>query len=101
MFWLNGWLAWRMLNALLQWFCHHPRRLVLLGLWFFFLGTLLMLGGALAQIAAVEWPLVPQSALGYTACASLVCWGVWALGAGLRLRRADDQPVARALPRRG
>jgi hypothetical protein len=90
-----------MLNALTQWFCRSPRRLVLLGLCFFFLGALLMLGGAVAQAVAVPLPLVPESAWGFTASASLVCWGVWALGAGLRLRGGAGRAAAQALHRRG
>lgn len=90
-----------MLNASFQWFRHSPRRLVLLGLWLLFLGTLLMMAGALAQITATQWPLVPQSALGFTASATLVCWGVWALGAGIRMGRTGVQPSYQALHRRG
>jgi hypothetical protein len=90
-----------MLNALLCWFSHHPRRLVVLGLWLFFAGALLLLSGALALMAGVALPGIPASPMGFTAAASLVCWGVWALGSGLRLRRGEAQPRTQALQRRG
>jgi hypothetical protein len=62
-----------------------PRNLVRGGLAMFFLGTGLLLAAVAAQVvpAALAW-FVPQDALGYTAAATLVCWGVWAMGAGLR-----------------
>jgi hypothetical protein len=71
-------------------FAASPRRLVRGGLALFFLGTAILLAAVAAQLvpAASAW-FVPDGALGYTAAASLVCWGVWAMGAGLRQARAQ------------
>jgi hypothetical protein len=71
-----------------RWFAGTPRRLVRAGLVLFFLGAAFLLAAVAAQLtpAASAW-FVPHGALGYTAAASLVCWGVWAMGAGLRLAR--------------
>jgi hypothetical protein len=65
-----------------------PRHLVRGGLALFFRGTGLLLAAGAAQVvpAASAW-FVPQGALGYTAAATLVCWGVWAMGAGQRRAR--------------
>lgn len=90
-----------MLNALLRWFSHDPRRLVVMGLWLFFAGAVLMLAGALTWMAGLTLPVVPASPLGFTASASLVCWGVWALGSGLRLRRGGLPQGEPAVSRRG
>jgi len=81
-----------MVHAVSNWFCRRPGHLVWLGLCLFFIGAVLMLGAAVAQMVAVQWALVPDSPLGLTACASMVCWGVWAMGSGLRLRRGEGQP---------
>jgi hypothetical protein len=69
-------------------FAPTPRHLVRGGLALFFLGTGVLLAAALAQLvpAASAW-FLPQGPLGYTAAATLVCWGVWAMGAGLRQAR--------------
>lgn len=90
-----------MLNAVSNWFCRHPGRLVGLGLGLFFLGAVLMLGAAVAQMASVQLSFVPDSPLGLTACATLVCWGVWAMGSGLRLRRGEGEPARAAVHPRG
>lgn len=76
------------------------RRSVQAGLWMFFAGTIALLSGLLSQLGAQRtpgtladrfpgWPtwFVPESATGYTAALMMVCWGVWALGRGLRLAR--------------
>ncbi|TFZ05132.1 hypothetical protein EZ313_00155 [Ramlibacter henchirensis] len=76
------------------------RRRVQAGLWSFFAGAVALLLGVLANMDAKgsaadladrfpHWPtwVVPESPAGYTAAALLVCWGVWALGSGLRLAR--------------
>lgn len=77
------------------------RRRVQAGLWMFFAGAAGLLLAAIAQLGAdpahpaalvdrfPAWPtwFVPESAAGYTAAVLLVCWGVWSLGAGLRLAR--------------
>lgn len=81
-----------------------PRRRVQAGLWTFFTGSSGLLLGVLAQLAPgagrppllaerfPDWPTwwIPEGPAGYTAAALLVCWGVWSLGAGLRLARGDD-----------
>lgn len=90
-----------MFHAFTQWFCQNPGRLVAFGLCLFFAGTVLMLGGAVAQMVTLQSALVPDSPLGFTACASLVCWGVWAMGSGLRLRRTEAAPTRAAVHRRG
>lgn len=73
-----------MLNATHQWFAHSPRRLIVAGLWMFFAGAVLLLLGLAAQLMSPDahW-LLPDGALGFTAAATLVCWGVWAMGSGL------------------
>jgi hypothetical protein len=86
-----------MLDTLASWFSRSPRRLVQCGLWMVFAGGIALLLGALAGLEqapalAERFPevptwFVPEHALGYTAAATLVCWGVWAMGAGLRLAR--------------
>lgn len=78
-----------------------PGRLVKAGLTMFFAGAGALLCAAIAQLAAPQaageelaarfpslptW-FVPESPLGYTAACLLVCWGVWAMGAGLRQAR--------------
>ncbi|HYF19124.1 MAG TPA: hypothetical protein VEA40_14735 [Ramlibacter sp.] len=92
-----------MLNVFSQWFLAAPRRLVQAGLWMFFAGGGALLAGLLGQLALAAsnggadrldqrfpglptgW--VPETAIGYTVAASLVCWGVWAIGAGARQAR--------------
>ncbi|WP_332814245.1 hypothetical protein [Ramlibacter sp.] len=79
-----------------------PARLVRMGIWMFFAGAIALVCAALAQVAGPEQALglalaarypwlptwfVPETALGFTVAATLVCWGVWAMGAGLRLAR--------------
>jgi len=88
-----------MFDTLTQWFPATPRRLVQAGLAMFFAGGAAMFLALLARLggeglAALgerfpELPtwLVPESPAGYTAAAMMVCWGVWAMGAGLRLAR--------------
>ena len=91
-----------MLARLTRSFTHAPARLVRMGIWMFLAGTAALLCAALAQAAGPEQALgmalatrypslptwfVPETALGFTVAASLVCWGVWAMGAGLRLAR--------------
>jgi hypothetical protein len=90
-----------MLNAFSQWFSRNPGRLVSLGLCLFFAGTVLMLGGAIAQMVSLPWALLPDSPLGFTASASLVCWGVWAMGSGLRQRRGEGEAARQPAHRRG
>ena len=77
------------------------RRRVQAGLWMFFAGAVGLFLGMLAQLGdpraipqalADRFPslptwFVPESPAGYTAAALMVCWGVWALGSGLRLAR--------------
>lgn len=77
------------------------RRRVQAGLWMFFAGAVGLLLAAMARIAEKpasaglladrfpSWPtwFVPETAAGYTAAVMLVCWGVWAMGSGLRLAR--------------
>lgn len=83
-----------------HWFARAPGRLVQAGLCMFFAGAAALLLGAIAQLGSATAPLaladrfpsiptwfVPEGALGFTAAATLVCWGVWALGAGLHLGR--------------
>ncbi|HZY20031.1 MAG TPA: hypothetical protein VFE82_16285 [Ramlibacter sp.] len=92
-----------MLDAITRRLAANPRRLVQCGLWMFFSGSVALLFGALVRWEEVspgrgpEWPavaswFVPESAAGYTAAATLVCWGVWAMGAGLRQARASRDP---------
>ncbi len=84
-------------------FARSPARLVRMGMWMFLAGTAALLCAALAQVAGPEQALgmalatrypslptwfVPETALGFTVAATLVCWGVWAMGAGLRLARS-------------
>ena len=76
------------------------RRRVQAGLWMFFTGTIALLFALVAQLGAQAQaaPLaerfpslptwfVPESPAGYTAALMMVCWGVWALGQGLRSAR--------------
>jgi hypothetical protein len=73
-----------------------PARLVRSGLAGFIAGTCALLLAALAQVvdgidgALPAWA-VPDSSLGLTAAALLVCWGVWAMGSGLRVARDGRQ----------
>jgi hypothetical protein len=88
-----------MLDTLTQWFPATPRRLVQAGFAMFlaggavmFLAMLARLGGDDVAALALRYPdlptwFVPESAGGYTAAAMMVCWGVWAMGSGLRLAR--------------
>ncbi|WBY00674.1 hypothetical protein PE066_14520 [Ramlibacter tataouinensis] len=83
-------------------FARSPARLVRTGLWMFLAGTAALLCAALGQLAApvsagqdlaARFPalptwFVPETALGFTLSATLVCWGVWAMGAGLRQARS-------------
>jgi len=87
-----------MLNGLTA-FLQQPARLVRAGLWMFFAGAAALFFALLAQAgAAAPAPLaerfpglptwfVPETASGYTAAFALVCWGVWAMGAGLQKAR--------------
>lgn len=90
-----------MLEMLTRSFTRSPGRLVRAGLWMFLAGAAALLCAALAQMAAAQpagqelaarfpslptW-FVPETASGFTLAATLVCWGVWAMGAGLRLAR--------------
>lgn len=80
-----------------RWFARMPGRLVQAGLCMFFAGAGALLLGAAAQLGdpaaladrlpSIPTWFIPEGALGFTAAATLVCWGVWALGAGLRLGR--------------
>ena len=92
-----------MLNTMTQWFAGAPRRLVQGGLSMFFAGGAALLAGLVAQVVdaqagvalAQRFPemptwFVPEGPAGYTLAASLVCWGVWAMGSGLRLARAAN-----------
>ena len=78
------------------------RRRVQAGLGMFLAGTVALFAGVLAQMdgtahgpaAALAdrfpgWPtwFVPESPAGYTVASMMVCWGVWALGSGLRMAR--------------
>jgi hypothetical protein len=91
-----------MLEALSRWFLRAPARLVRAGLWMFFAGTAALGCAAAAQlflaapggVLADRFPpwatwFVPESATGFTAACILVCWGVWAMGAGLRQARTS------------
>ena len=70
-----------------------PARLVRSGFLGFFAGAVALLLGAMAPVIDVAggalpaW--VPESPLALTAAALLVCWGVWAMGTGLRQARGD------------
>lgn len=90
-----------MLDRMLQSFLGAPARLVRAGLWTFFAGAFALFFGAVAQLAAApqpgalaerlpDWPtwFVPETPTGFTLAASLVCWGVWMMGAGLKRARA-------------
>ena len=89
-----------MLNTMSQWFAGTPRRLVQGGLSMFFAGTAAMLLGAAGpggcgrapSMLADRYPdlptwFVPEGPVGYAAAATMVCWGVWAMGSGLRMAR--------------
>jgi len=87
----------------LTWFLRGPARLVRAGLWTFFAGAVALFCALLAQLggpALAASPLaerfpdlptwfVPETAAGYTTAFALVCFGVWAMGAGLRRARGD------------
>jgi hypothetical protein len=89
-----------MLNTMSRWFVGTPSRLVQCGLWAFFAGATGLLLGMIGQLdeaaeaaaLAERFPelptwFIPEHAPGFTLATLLVCWGVWALGAGLRLAR--------------
>jgi hypothetical protein len=88
-----------MFETLTQWFPATPRRLVQAGFAMFLAGGAAMFLALLARLGAGDLgPLaerfpqlptwfVPESPAGYTVAAMMVCWGVWAMGSGLRLAR--------------
>ena len=88
-----------MLDTMTQWFAGTPRRLVQAGFSMFlagacgmFLAVLAQLGGDGMGALAARYPdlptwFVPEGPAGYTTAALMVCWGVWAMGSGLRLAR--------------
>ena len=89
-----------MLQILSQRFLRAPARLVQCGLALFFGGACALLLGMVAQLGdggspaglaerfpAIPTWFVPEGAAGFTAATVLVCWGVWAMGAGLRQAR--------------
>lgn len=88
-----------MLDTMTQWVAGTPRRLVQAGFWIFlaggaamFLAVLARLGGDDVAALALRYPdlptwFVPEGPAGYTTATLMVCWGVWAMGAGLRLAR--------------
>lgn len=87
-----------MLNAMSQWLLGGPARWVRAGIWSFFAGTGALLCAIAAQFAsfpgasdalAERFPqlptwFVPESPAGYTVATLMVCWGIWAMGAGLQ-----------------
>lgn len=92
-----------MLNTLSQWFLGSPARLAGAGVWMFFAGTGALLCALLAQLLLASpdgldplaeslpgWPtfFVPETAAGFTIAVTMVCWGVWAMGAGLNAARS-------------
>ena len=93
-----------MLNTMSQWFLGAPARLVRSGLWMFFAGTGALFGSLLAQLGVGEGELlaerfpqlptwfVPETPAGFTLAVTLVCWGVWAMGTGLKLAREGSNP---------
>jgi hypothetical protein len=88
-----------MFQTLTQWFPATPRRLVQAGFAMFFTGgaalflaLLAGLGGSNVGALGDRYPdlptwLVPEGPAGYTTACMMVCWGVWAMGSGLRLAR--------------
>ena len=88
-----------MFETLTQWFPATPRRLVQAGLAMFFAGgaalflaLLAGLGGDGVAILGERYPdlptwFVPEGPAGYTLATMMVCWGIWAMGSGLRLAR--------------
>jgi hypothetical protein len=88
-----------MLDTMTQWFAGAPRRLVQAGFSMFLAGGVGMLLAMLARLGgddvaalALRYPdlptwFVPEGPAGYTVAALMVCWGVWAMGSGLRLAR--------------
>lgn len=77
-----------MLDRITHWISGTPARLVRSGVAGFIAGTCALLLAALAQVAdgLPSWA-APDSSLAFTAAALLVCWGVWAMGSGLKLAR--------------
>lgn len=77
-----------MLERITHWIAGSPARLVRSGVAGFIAGTFALLLAALAQLAdgLPAWA-VPDSSIAFTGAALLVCWGVWAMGSGLRLAR--------------
>lgn len=88
-----------MLHKMTHWIAGTPARLVRSGVAGFLAGTAALLLVAVAQVTSESdvlpaW-VVPDSSTALTAATLLVCWGVWAMGAGLRRTRE------RALPSHG
>lgn len=93
-----------MFDSMLQWLAPTQRRMVQAGLASFFGGTVALLLALLAQLRedptvllADRFPnlptwWVPEGPAGYAIATTMVCWGVWAMGSGLRLPRAPDAP---------
>jgi hypothetical protein len=83
-----------MLDRITHWIAGSPARLVRSGFAGFVAGTCALLLAALAQVAdgLPAWA-VPDSSLAFTAAALLVCWGVWAMGSGLKLARERAAPA--------
>jgi len=93
-----------MFETMTQWFPSTPRRLVQAGFAMFFGGAAAMflamlarLGGDDVAALALRYPdlptwFVPESPAGCTTAAMMVCWGVWAMGSGLRLAREAGAP---------
>jgi hypothetical protein len=89
-----------MLNTMSRWLAGTPRRMVQGGLSMFFAGGAALFLGLLARLGdsaadamlAERYPdlptwFVPEGPAGYAVAATMVCWGVWAMGSGLRLAR--------------
>lgn len=88
-----------MLETMTQWLAPTPRRMVQAGLASFFGGTIALLLALLSQLRedpgvllADRYPdlptwWVPEGPAGYALATTMVCWGVWALGAALRPAR--------------
>ena len=93
-----------MLDSMLQWLAPTQRRMVQAGLASFFGGTTALLLALLTQLRgdpsvllADRYPQlptwwVPEGPAGYAIATTMVCWGVWAMGSGLRLPREQDAP---------
>ena len=93
-----------MLDSMLLWLAPSQRRMVQAGLAGFFAGTIALLAALLAQLRddptvllADRFPdlptwWVPEGPAGYAIATTMVCWGVWAMGSGLRLPREQDAP---------